>query len=124
MKQIIFKKGAEVKGKHDDTINFLIKRLKKCGDYDFIGKNLEYKIKDSNNVLGEVDAYALRTINNVKNLFLFEIKTNNNIYNRAKAINQLYKSKNYLSFLGDKTRILYVYFDSFSKGYVRTELIK
>jgi|FLOH01.1.fsa_nt_gi hypothetical protein len=123
-KSIVFKQVEEHKSKHNKTIKSLISRLNRHGDYDYIGNNIEYKFKGENNIIGEIDTYAARKVNDTKYLLLFEVKTNNTPYGKAKAISQLRRSKETLKYLADRIKTYYVYFDPFSKGFVHTEEIK
>ncbi len=93
---------------HDQTIDELILRLEESGDYDFIGRNTEYKHPINGNVLGEIDCYAFKRTANETYLLLFEVKSFNNQKNRTKAYNQLDRHDNIMGDHSTRTFKFYV----------------
>lgn len=96
-------------GIHAKTIDKLVNRLKRDGNYDEIVKNHEYKVDvgAGHYIQGEIDVYAIKHTENETYLLFFEIKSNGRrrLYN--KALSQL--DKHNLVFADNNTRTFSFY---------------
>ena len=93
------KKIQDLKFKlHEKTIDELVLRLSNTKNsdgtltYDYINSRREYTIGLER---GEVDVYAVTTVNGLKYYYVFEIKATNSQKNRNKARKQLSKDKRF-----------------------------
>ena len=96
-------------GIHTKTIDKLVNRLKRDGNYDEIIKNQNYNIEVGHGhcVQGEIDVYATKHTANENYILFFEIKSNSKrrLYN--KALSQL--DKHNLVFADSNTRTFMFY---------------
>jgi hypothetical protein len=99
------------KGAHDKTVDEVVRRLNKNGEYGFIFKEkIYYKSRRQINPFGEIDAGGFRLGKKRYGVFV-EVKSSNSYKNRKKAIFQLRRDNRYFTrkFELNRTFMLYAY---------------
>ena len=94
--------------KHGKTIDAVIERLSRTGNYQQISKELEYYNPGSQDVAGEIDVMAFSADFKRNYLLLFEIKSNHTDKQYKKAADQLNKSEEHYKNFANRIYKFYV----------------